>query len=268
MTSATASLYRETSPPSWLRDDLVCSWIGCVGPEGAPPADRVLPDGCVDLVWDGHRLIMAGPDETAVVLARRPGSTMVGVRLRPGRMPRLLQVAPVEIVGQRVELTALWGREAADFGERLDGVDSPAEACRLLGRHVASRLVDAVTPDPVIDALVHAFRRDAQITISRVSDDLGVSRRQLQRRAFDALGYTPKTFAGIVRFQRFVSLARRGPDSGLAALARAAGYADQAHLTRNCRRISGLTPRELRDWQRHVRFVQDGDGRGALSSPM
>jgi AraC-like DNA-binding protein len=70
--------------------------------------------------------------------------------------------------------------------------------------------------------------------------DLGVSERQLRRRFEDAVGYGPKTLARVLRFQRFLALAAGGGD--LARLALSAGYADQAHLTRECRRLAGRTP--------------------------
>ena len=37
---------------------------------------------------------------------------------------------------------------------------------------------------------------------------LGVSERQLRRRFADAVGYGPKTLARVLRFQRFLALAR------------------------------------------------------------
>ena len=71
----------------------------------------------------------------------------------------------------------------------------------------------------------------------------GLSERQLRRRFVDAVGYGPKTLARVLRFQRFLALAAHGRDLGASALD--AGYADQAHLTRECRRLSGRTPAEL-----------------------
>ena len=83
---------------------------------------------------------------------------------------------------------------------------------------------------------------------------LGVSERQLRRRFADAVGYGPKTLARILRFQRFLTLAADGGE--LARLALPAGYADQAHLTRETRRLSGRTPlrapRRRRDARRRA----------------
>ena len=73
--------------------------------------------------------------------------------------------------------------------------------------------------------------------------------RQLHRRSLWSFGYGPATLARLLRLQRFLAI---GSISGLSAqclilgrLAVDAGYSDQAHLTRECRTICGLTPVEL-----------------------
>jgi methylphosphotriester-DNA--protein-cysteine methyltransferase len=72
----------------------------------------------------------------------------------------------------------------------------------------------------------------------------------LRRRCQAVVGYGPKTLQRVLRFRRFVSRIDAGPPAGraahdLAALAADAGYADQAHLTRECRALAGLTPAAL-----------------------
>jgi len=69
-----------------------------------------------------------------------------------------------------------------------------------------------------------------------------VSERQLLRRCTAALGYGPKTLGRILRFQRFRALAAAREGAALVDLAADAGYADQAHLTRECVRLAGETP--------------------------
>jgi AraC-like DNA-binding protein len=72
---------------------------------------------------------------------------------------------------------------------------------------------------------------------------LFISARQLHRRFVAALGYGPKTLQRILRFQAFLALSHAHADDGsLTRLAAAAGYADQAHLSRECSRLAGLTP--------------------------
>jgi AraC-like DNA-binding protein len=117
--------------------------------------------------------------------------------------------------------------------------------------HIAAALArQGAGPAQVAAALVRPDVRRAapagpsDVAAARVEDPGGsfaVSERRLRRRFVQAVGYGPATYLRVSRFQRAVALAPRVP--GLAALAAAAGYADQAHLSRDCRALTGLTPR-------------------------
>ncbi|MFD8254250.1 DUF6597 domain-containing transcriptional factor, partial [Streptomyces werraensis] len=75
-------------------------------PSGGGP-DRVLPDGCMDLLWHDGRLLVAGPDTRAHVDAGAAGPWS-GIRFHPGTAPRLLGVPAHELRDRRVELADLW----------------------------------------------------------------------------------------------------------------------------------------------------------------
>jgi AraC-like DNA-binding protein len=84
--------------------------------------------------------------------------------------------------------------------------------------------------------------------IQELSQWLGLSNRHLQRRFAAAVGYGPKVFQSVLRFQRLVSLSNRASNRlNLAARSWEAGYADQAHMTREVRRFSGIQPTVLLD---------------------
>ena len=63
------------------------------------------------------------------------------------------------------------------------------------------------------------------------------------RRPAAAVGYGPKTLQRVLRFGRALAALDAGVD--LARLALEAGYADQAHLTRECTRLAGAPPAAL-----------------------
>ena len=69
---------------------------------------RVLPDGCMDLLWDGRAIVVAGPDTHAHVFRGEPGSTLTGLRFAPGFAPRVLGIPAAELTDQRAPLDALW----------------------------------------------------------------------------------------------------------------------------------------------------------------
>jgi AraC-like DNA-binding protein len=127
--------------------------------------------------------------------------------------------------------------------------------------------------DRLVDGIARALGRQAW-DVCDLADAASLSARQLHRRCRAAFGYGPSTLRAVLRLQRFMAMARRAPRAGLAGLARRAGFSDQAHLARECRRFAGLTPTallagEAPDWHGggapwwaapDVRSVQDGRG--------
>jgi AraC-like DNA-binding protein len=80
--------------------------------------------------------------------------------------------------------------------------------------------------------------------VEALSRELFLSQRQLLRRCSAAVGHGPKELQRILRFQAFLALTQGRPcdEIALARVAAAVGYADQPHLSRECLRLSGLTP--------------------------
>ncbi|MEA2223567.1 MAG: hypothetical protein QOH83_1943, partial [Solirubrobacteraceae bacterium] len=82
--------YREHAPATALAPWLACAWERR-GDAGAPV--RVVPDGCIDIVWtEGSGTQVAGPNTTAFVVALPAGVRVAGVRTRPGAGAALLGV--------------------------------------------------------------------------------------------------------------------------------------------------------------------------------
>ncbi|KND33012.1 helix-turn-helix transcriptional regulator [Streptomyces acidiscabies] len=202
-------------------------------PSGAPGA--VLPDGCMDLLWTEGRLLVAGPDTQAYV-PEGPSAAWAGLRFYPGTAPALLGVPAHELRDRRVELADLWpAPEVRRLTARIAAAPDPARGLEELA------LERAAPPDQLLSELVTAL--DTGRSVSATADELGLGARQLHRRSLWAFGYGPKTLARILRLQRALGLLRNGvPPAETAARA---GYADQAHLTREARELTGETPGRL-----------------------
>jgi AraC-like DNA-binding protein len=221
-------VYREFRPPA--APGLACLWVQEVEP-GDPPT-RILPDACSDLVWIRQRGVhLAGPDTTAAVATLPAGAWIVGARLGPGAGGPALGRSLEDLRDQRLELPGL-----------IDPELEPAEALQQLARH-AVRLVAAQPPDLAVHEAARRLAADPRRRTSALADELGLSERQLRRRCRAGVGYGPKTLQRVLRLRRFLD--GLDGDDDLAALAFDAGYADQAHLTREARRLTGLTPAAL-----------------------
>ncbi|MER7416895.1 helix-turn-helix domain-containing protein [Micromonospora peucetia] len=204
---------------------------------GAAPT-RVLPDGCVDLLWSSRSgLVVAGPDRSAHLSGGGPAERWVGLRLPPGTGPAVFGVPAVELRDRRVPLADLWGdRDVARLAERAEA--NPAAA---LTEIAVRRLRAAGGPDPLGARVAAALAAGA--TVTATAAETGLDPRTLHRRCRHLFGYGPKTLARILRMGRALALARAG--TPLAEVAARCVYADQAHLTRDVRDLAGVPPTAL-----------------------
>jgi AraC-like DNA-binding protein len=240
--------YRELEPPPALREHLACLWYQHVPRDEPPWRQRVLPDACIDIVWEaGGAPHVAGPDTRPVVVDMAAGTLFAGARFRPGRAPDFLGVAAHELRDDQPELGAVWGEAAARRLTESDAVGSPAAMLGVLRSEVEARLQSLRERDAGTRAALAWAGGTAGL--ARLGADLDLGDRQVRRRVEERFGYGPAILRRVLRLQRLLALAARLRGSPLAELALAAGYSDQAHMTRECGRLAGLSPvRLLAEW--------------------
>ena len=250
------------SPDDRLLQPLVaCTWAM----SGPRPAHRVLPDGCIDILVLGHGRAEAarvvGTMKRAFV-APPHGGAILGIRFRPGEAARLLPAASRELTDAEAPLGALLGDEGRALEDALVELLDRAVA-RALGAEellvLARPLIEATlrrrlaAHGGAVDARVRAaaalLSASEPVGVAEVAKRVALSERQLTRRFTERVGVAPKTFARVMRLQRAATLL--GGGSSPSAASSLAGYADQAHFTRDSNELAGITPgglaRELSD---------------------
>jgi methylphosphotriester-DNA--protein-cysteine methyltransferase len=235
-----------------LRPFVEYLWVHRIAGPPPPGGRRLLPDGRLHLVWVGGLGVqIAGPQTRYGRPADLPEILALGAAFRPGAAAQLLGTPITEFVDEHVPLDAV----VPGVGRRLDDRLSAATGSRpgrrpavaAFAEELARGLRAAEAPDPAVRHAVGLLDR-ASVTVAEVAERAFVSERQLERRFLELVGYGPKTLQRILRFQRFLARVTR-PEVSLAGAAALAGYADQAHLSRETRRLAGLTPRQLRGYE-------------------
>ena len=242
--------YTERLPIPDLARVVRTVWIQGTGE--APYLQRHLPTGGVEIHWPiGGEPRLLGPLTGPRLEAVPARSTIIGVRLRPGAAP-LATTALDDLVDQDVPLADLWGTSVQRLVEAIAVERTPLRALDLLQTELVRRFRTSITSDPLVGEAVRVLMPWEPVTVGRAAGHLGLSVSQLRRRSLLAVGISPKGLQRTLRFQGFLALAqagvaasgRRGAD-GLAGLAVDVGYADQAHLSRECLRLTGLSPTQL-----------------------
>jgi AraC-like DNA-binding protein len=238
--------YRERRPATALRRHFVCLWSQAIGRGGADYPQRVLPDGCTDLLWIGESApVIVGPATRMFVARLAPGSLVIGARLRPGMAPGVLGLPASEALNQEVPLEVVWRRTGL-LSERLAEQRGSEARLAVLEAALIERVAEARACDPLVEAGVAWLAASPSARVRDLCRSAGVSERHLLRRFNAAVGYGPKTLARVFRLQRTLALHRAGgARSDLAGLAAEAGYADQAHMSRDFADLAGAPPGAL-----------------------
>ena len=243
----TLAEYKEFLPPAPLADHFLCLWTQTVRGSQGVYEHRVLPDACIDIVLINDEPPMVVGPWTVSFLAQLPvGSRITGARLHPGRASCLLGMPASQLLNQSIPIAAVKGALQHIRLEKV--IEQPNAAARrsVLGHVLLASLEHSAPFDQAVLAGIQWLSRRPRGRVEQLSRWLGISERQLHRRFSAAIGYGPKTFQSVMRFQRLIKTAReKGAEQSLAALAASAGYSDQAHMTRDVHRLANLRPTVL-----------------------
>ncbi|WP_207841008.1 helix-turn-helix domain-containing protein [Williamsia soli] len=196
---------------------------------------EILPDGCMDLIWTGNGLLVAGPD-TAPVSAAGSGE-MVALRFDPGVAASVLGAPADAMVNGRVDFADIAGASQA---RRLSEEAAAGDPGDVLERFAAAQL-DRNPPPRWLHPATSLLSAGHQV--AGVADQISASPRQLQRWSRHHYGYGAKMLQRILR----VNAAMTGLRTGCSAVDTAynCGYADYAHMFRDFRSVTGRSPADF-----------------------
>ncbi|MCC3765889.1 helix-turn-helix domain-containing protein [Glycomyces sp. TRM65418] len=238
--------YSERPPRAELAGAVRAVWVQRTGATAF--VQRNLPTGGVEIHCPiGGRSELIGPLTGPNLEVVPPHTTVVGARFHPGAGPPLPTVLD-DLVDRRVGLEEVWGGAADRLGEAMANAPGPEAALDLLQDRLLHVCRSLGRVDPLVREAVRLLMPWRTAEVGAVAEQLAISSSQLRRRCLHAVGVGPKTLQRTLRFQGFLALAQAGLGGsarGYAALAAEAGYADQAHLGRECLSLTGLTPRDL-----------------------
>ena len=248
--------YAELIPKGPLLRQVRCVWALRAPVVTGADFEPVFPDGCMELVinlgdpferWLGgtveqqDRVLVAGQMLGPSFIRATGTVEMVGVRLQPWGAPGMFGASAEELVDQILPADVLAVPLPALVAELAEVRDLPSR-CLLTERRLGSLL----RPQGSAPLAVIALAQGTRSSVARAAFEAGVSMRQLERQSQHWTGLLPRKLVRLARFQNALRSLRQSSTRPLAQIAVETGYSDQAHLTREFRRLGGVTPSVFR----------------------
>jgi len=253
--------YRPAFPLSAAVD---CIWMSS-REETFSNLEHMLPSGTAQLVIALHdepiawmnpahqaewqswkRTVVHGPQTRYYVAGPKPKGTVLGVSFRPAMAGAILGIPISEIRDAHIPLDALWGSRVVELSDQLGSAATPLHALRVLERALIARIHRPLLIHPAVALTLRSSGfADEPVRIHNIQKQTGYSSRHFIELFRSAVGLTPKHYCRLRRFSRVLSqLADR--QTSLVQVALSAGYADQAHLSREFRELAGIAPSTYR----------------------
>ena len=237
--------YRE-SLPSWRLQGLVAAYWGVDSAVDSKWAtQRILPDGCADLICDfvdvSPRMRWVGTMTRAIEVPAGGRQDLFGIRFMPGGLFSLLGAPLSLLTDDSADFAALPARA---WCPPLDGwCEDPgfAARCRRADASLLAILPQLRPTDT--SRMLRRLQTEPALppTAAALADEMGVGMRTLQRRFLEHVGVSPRQHLRWLRFERARHLLLQHEHRSV-DVAILAGYSDQAHFVREFRRFAGVTP--------------------------
>ena len=251
--------YREIKPTPPLRSFVECFWtLEGDGSADPSPPERILPDGCVELILnfgdrflqhvDGERRrqprnFIVGQMTGPILISASGVVQLLGIRFQPGGTRRFLDLPANEITDRVVELGGLSSEFERDLLKSCEHAFELEQKMAAVDAFLVSRLGHGKFDANLLALAASIIDRRGLVSVDQLASGAGVSSRQLERRFLQEVGLGPKLLARIVRFQQVFRAVDSNP--AWAEVAVACGYYDQAHLIRDFNQFAQQTPAVL-----------------------
>lgn len=253
--------YSEIQPKPPLANFIECFWT-LEDDKGvaAPEPERILPDGCVELVLnfgapfkeqkeDGIQVrqpmhFLVGQMTRPMFIVPTGAVQTLGIRFHPGGTRPFFRIPMQELTNQVVELAALSAELERELIARCDQAQSLLKRISVIEGLLVERVRDYKDGSRLVGLTAEIINRGGQCAVDALATAAGLSSRQLERRFLYEVGIGPKLLCRILRFQQ-IFRAVDADDASWAAVAADCGYYDQAHLIRDFQQFSRQTPAAL-----------------------
>lgn len=269
--------YKTINPGPDLGLFVRCYWTLDAPKETEPHRQRIIPDGCVEMIFHYGDLCKQYLEGGSSILqpkcfvfgqVTRPldieptGRTGIfAVRFNPdGFVP--FATKPLSTMENRaVALEELFGNDGLQLESDILTARTTADRVKIIELFLNERVGSAELIDKIIKSTIAAmFTLNGELSVSEISKEMKVNRRQLQRRFSAVIGLSPKQLSKIIRLQAAIKLLMNNEQGNLTDIAYEGNYYDQAHFIKDFKEFTGVSPKKFYSGQLKMSSLFQGMG--------
>jgi len=253
---------RIFEPNDDLKEFVMCYWTLDFPRRDTPQINTIVPDGTMKLIFHYGDLYWHHPETgkkflqprcfligqlTRPYLVEPEGDTGTFViRFHPNGFIPFATIPIKEMVNKPISLNSLYGKEGDELGKCILNADSAGQRIKIAERFLVNRLTDSKTIDNIIKSAVDTIlKTKGQISVTELSKENHIHRRQLVRKFSKMIGLSPKQLSKTIRLQSALKTLLNQKKSRLTDLAYDNEYYDQSHFIKDFKEFTGLSPKEF-----------------------
>ncbi len=254
--------YNTFSPTTELEAIVKCYWTLESAAEPIPQKQRIVPDGCIEMIFhfgdlykqyleDGSSIIQPRSFVFGQIISyldiEPTGATAIfAVRFHPDGFIPYATIAIKEMENKAVSLEKLFGKDGLLLEEEITNAADTTERIRIVEKFLSTRLAAAESIDRIVSTTVETILNiNGQLSVDELSQQLNINRRQLERKFHSVIGLSPKKLSKIIRLQATLKMMINNETENLTAIAYHGEYYDQAHFIKDFKEFTGMSPKNF-----------------------
>ena len=254
--------YQTYQPQPDLSAFINCYWTLKAPKEDQPEKQRIVPDGCMEMIFHLGDLYKQYTHDNAYITQpkcfvfgqiTRPlyieptGATNIfAVRFQADGFTPFAEIPISEMENNAVPLEVLFGEAGTILQNKILKATTVEAQIEIIEAFFLNTLTDAKQIDKTIkDSVNMMLALKGQLSIDALSENLKVNRRMLERKFASVIGVSPKQLAKIVRLQTTLKMVANNDFKNFTAIAHENNYYDQAHFIKEFKEFTGVSPKEF-----------------------
>ncbi|HYF30252.1 MAG TPA: helix-turn-helix domain-containing protein [Chitinophagaceae bacterium] len=252
--------YQVYTPVAELQEFVKCFWTLEDQAVPEPIRQRVLPDGCMEMIFhygdlykqyfeDGSfivqpRSFVFGQITKYLEIAPTGVSGINSARFLPDGLLPFLNRPVSELENKAVSLEDLFNEHGKKLEQEVLQAADNQQRIKIIEAFLLSRLTDPSTIDNITkDCVSVIIQSRGQVGVVELAGKLKINRRNMERKFMSVIGMSPKQLSRVVRLQATLKMLEQRQFTSLTSLAYENGYYDQAHFIRDFKEFTGISPK-------------------------